>query len=284
MLLLALLSVFFLSLMELFKMKRFAIFGLIGAAILATGCTRIETGEVGVRIGFDKQVKKEELLPGSWNQILIGDVLTFSVKDVQVDVNDLTPLASDNSTIQDFDMAVIYSINPGSVAELWIDKNRGFHAQSNSGDILLMYNYIYQVARNAAYKSSRKYESLKMADNRAQIEAEIREEMVKALGAEQLDGAVNIQQILVRNILPAPNIIESANALVQAQNELKKKQVEVETAKKEAERIAALNANKGAIEYMQAMALMNISEGIRDGKVQTIVVPANFNALMLGRQ
>jgi hypothetical protein len=35
---------------------------------------------------------------------------------------------------------------------------------------------------------------------------------------------------------------------------------------------------------MQAMALMNISEGIRDGKVQTIVVPANFNALMLGRQ
>jgi hypothetical protein len=263
-------------------MKRFAILGLIGAAVFATGCSRIETGEVGVRIGFDKQVKQEELLPGSWNQTVIGDVLTFSVKDVQVDVVDLTPLASDNSTIQDFDMAVIYSINPSTVAELWIDKNRGFHAQSNSGDILLMYNYIYQVARNAAYKSARKYESLKMADNRAQIEAEIREEMVKALSAEKLDGAVNIQQILVRNILPAPNIIESANALVQAQNELKKKQVEVETAKKEAERIAALNANKGAIEYMQAMALMNISEGIRDGKVQTIVVPANFNALMLG--
>jgi hypothetical protein len=263
-------------------MKRFAIFGLIGASIFATGCTRIETGEVGVRIGFDKQVKQEELLPGSWNQTVIGDVLTFSVKDVQVDVVDLTPLASDNSTIQDFDMAVIYSINPNTVAELWIDKNRGFHAQSASGDILLMYNYIYQVARNAAYKSARKYESLKMADNRQQIETEIREEMIKALSAEQLDGSVNIQQILVRNILPAPNIIESANALVQAQNELKKKQVEVETAKKEAERIAALNANKGAIEYMQAMALMNISEGIRDGKVQTIVVPANFNALMLG--
>jgi hypothetical protein len=84
--------------------------------------------------------------------------------------------------------------------------------------------------------------------------------------------------------MPADNIIESANALVQAQNELKKKQVEVETAKKEAERIAALNANKGAVEYMQAMAMINISEGIRDGKVQTIVVPANFNALMLGGQ
>jgi hypothetical protein len=262
-------------------MKRFAIMGILGLAVLATGCTRIETGEVGVRIGFDKQVKQEELLPGSWNQVVIGDVLTFSVKDVQVDVVDLTPLANDNSTIQDFDMAVIYSINPSTVAELWIDKNRGFHAQSKSGDILLMYNYIYQVARNAAYKSARKYESLKMADNRAQIEIEIREEMIKALTDEKLEGSVNIQQILVRNILPATNIIESANALVQAQNELKKKQVEVETAKKEAERIAALNANKGAVEYMQAMAMINISEGIRDGKVQTIVVPANFNALMM---
>jgi hypothetical protein len=265
-------------------MKRIATLGIVAAAILATGCTRIETGEVGIRVGFDKQVKQEELLPGSWNQTVIGDVLTFSVKDVQVDVLDLTPLAADNSTVKDFDMAVIYSINPSTVAELWVDKNKSFHAQSKTGDILLMYNYVFQVARNAAYKSARKYESLKMADNRAQIEMEVREEMIKALAAEKLDTAINVQQILVRNIMPADNIIESANALVQAQNELKKKQVEVETAKKEAERIAALNANKGAIEYMNAMAMINISEGIRDGKVQTIVVPANFNALMLGTQ
>lgn len=265
-------------------MKRFATLGIVAAAILATGCTRIETGEVGIRVGFDKQVKQEELMPGSWNQILIGDVLTFSVKDVQVDVADLTPLASDNSTVKDFDVSVIYSVNPSNVAEMWVDKNKSFHARSKDGDILLMYNYVYQVARNAAYKSARKYESLKMADNRAQIEMEIREEMVKALAAEKLDTGINVQQVLIRNIMPADNIIESANALVQAQNELKKKQVEVETAKKEAERIAALNANKGAVEYMQAMAMINISEGIRDGKVQTIVVPANFNALMLGGQ
>jgi hypothetical protein len=262
-------------------MKRFATLGIVAAAILATGCTRIETGEVGIRVGFDKQVKQEELLPGSWNQTVIGDVLTFSIKDVQVDVVDLTPLASDNSTVKDFDMAVIYSINPSNVAEMWVDKNRSFHARAKDGDILLMYNYVYQVARNAAYKTARKYESLKMADNRAQIEVEVRESMIKALADEKLDASINVQQVLVRNIMPADNIIESANALVQAQNELKKKQVEVETAKKEAERIAALNANKGAVEYMQAMAMINISEGIRDGKVQTIVVPANFNALMM---
>jgi regulator of protease activity HflC (stomatin/prohibitin superfamily) len=262
-------------------MKRILTMGILTAAVLATGCTRIETGEVGVRVGFDKQVKPGELLPGSFNQILIGDVLTFPVKDVSVDVANLTPLASDNSTVKDFDMAVIYSINPTTVAELWTDKNKSFHQGTKDGDILLMYNYIQQVARNSAYKAARKYKSLEMADNRAQIEIDVRDEMVKALTAEKLDTSINIQQVLVRQILPADNIIESANELVKAQNELKKKQVEVETAKKEAERIAALNANKGAVEYMQAMAMINISEGIRDGKVQTIVVPANFNALMM---
>ena len=51
---------------------------------LATGCTRIETGEVGVRVGFDRQIQPGELLPGSFNQTMIGDVLTFPIKDVNV--------------------------------------------------------------------------------------------------------------------------------------------------------------------------------------------------------
>ena len=85
---------------------------LIAAVALATGCTRIETGEVGVRVGFDKQVKPGELLPGSFNQVLIGDVLTFPVKDVNVVLENMTPVAKDNSTMKDFDAVVVYNINP----------------------------------------------------------------------------------------------------------------------------------------------------------------------------
>ena len=66
-------------------MKSFVkIFALIAAVASLQACTRIETGEVGLRVGFDKQVKNEELLPGSFNQTLIGDVLTFPVKEVAV--------------------------------------------------------------------------------------------------------------------------------------------------------------------------------------------------------
>jgi len=248
------------------------------------GCTRIETGEVGVRVGFDKQVKPGELLPGSFNQILIGDVLTFPVKDVNVVLENMTPVAKDNSTMKDVDAVVVYNINPQSVAELYSTKNKAFHAEFK-GDTYVMYNYVVQNARNAIYKAARKYEALDMADNRENMEKIIQEEIQKNLAEEKLDGVITISQVLIRNVVPADSVVESANALVRAKNEYKQKEVEVQTAKKEAERMNALaNQSSASIAYMQAQAALNISEGIKNGKVQTIVVPANFNALMLGGQ
>lgn len=264
-------------------MRSLKVFALLFVLFNIAACTRIETGEVGVRVGFDKQISPGELLPGSFNQTLIGSVLTFPVKDVSVRVEDMTPLAKDNSTMKDFDALVIYSINPQSVSELYVSKNRSFHADHDS-DIYLMYNYVHQTARNAIYKSARKYDALDMNDNRQAIETEVRELMVRSLADEKLDGAVTISQVLVRVILPADSVVASANDLVRAKNEYKQKEVEVQTAKKEAERIAALNANKGAIEYMSAMANMKIAEAIANGKVNTIVIPMDFKGMVnIGR-
>lgn len=259
----------------------FKLSALVAAVALATGCTRIETGEVGVRVGFDKQVKSGELLPGSFNQTIIGDVLTFPVKDVNVVLNDMTPVAKDNSTMKDLDAVVVYNINPTQVSELYSTKNRSFHAEFK-GDTYVMYNYIVQNARNAIYKAARRYEALDMADNRENMERQIQEEINKNLAEEKLDGTITISQVLIRNVVPADSVVESANALVRAKNEYKQKEVEVQTAKKEAERMAALaNNSASSIAFMNAQAALNISEGIKNGKVQTIVVPANFNALMM---
>lgn len=261
-------------------MKRIVTLLAVVGATLLTACTRIETGEVGLRVGFDKQVKNEELLPGSFNQTLIGSVMTFPIKEIAIKVDDLTPLAKDNSTMKDFDLIVTYNINQAQVAEIYNTKNRSFHAVHN-GDTYLMYNYIFNASRNAVYKSSRKYEALDMADNRPAMEVEVKELIQKTLADEKLDGTITISQVLIRNIVPADSVVESANALVRAKNEFKQKEVEVQTAKKEAERMQAL-ANQGSqsIAYMQAQAMMNISEGIKNGRVQTIVVPQDFKGMV----
>jgi len=264
-------------------MKRIATLGILAAAVLATGCTRIETGEVGLRVGFDKQVKTDELLPGSFNQTIIGDVLTFPVKDVNVKLDDMTPIAKDNSTMKDFDAIIIYNLNQSQVAELYNSKSKAFHVK-HDGDTYLMFNYIYNATRNAIYKEARKYEALDMADNRQQMEVAIKEQVQKTLADEKLDGAITVSQVLIRNVVPADSVVESANALVRAKNEYKQKEVEVATAKKEAERMSALS-NQGAqsIAYMNAQAALNISEGIKNGKVQTIIVPSNMTGLMINK-
>lgn len=263
-------------------MNRFVKLSMVIAAVaLTSACTRIETGEVGVRVGFDKQVKPGELLPGSFNQVLIGDVLTFPVKDVNVVLENMTPVAKDNSTMADLDAVVVYNINQSQVAELYSSKNKSFHAE-HKGDVFLMYNYIVQNARNAIYKAARKYEALDMADNRTEMENFIKEEIVRNLAEEKLDGSLNITQVMIRTVVPAPSVVASANELVRAKNELKQKEVEVKTAEAESRRMAALaNNSASSIAFMNAQAALNISEGIKNGKVQTIVVPSNMTSLML---
>jgi regulator of protease activity HflC (stomatin/prohibitin superfamily) len=281
---LVLFSVSFFFLKVLSKMNRYFKLGIVATAVaLTSACTRIETGEVGVRVGFDKQVQPGELLPGSFNQTFIGDVLTFPIKDVNVTLNDMTPVAKDNSTMKDLDAVVVYNINPQQVAELYSTKNRAFHAEMK-GDTYVMYNYIVQNARNAIYKAARKYDALDMADARSEMEKFIQDEIVRNLAEEKLDGTIMISQVLIRNVVPADAVVASANELVRSKNELKQKEVEVQTAKKEAERMAALANNSSAsIAFMQAQAMLNISEGIKAGKVQTIVVPSNFTALMMNK-
>lgn len=251
-------------------MKRIFTLSILAAAVFATGCTRIETGEVGVRVGFDKQVQSGELLPGTFNQTLIGDVLTFPIKDVNVVLENMTPVARDNSTMKDFDAVVVYNINPQTVAELYSTKNKSFHAEFK-GDTYVMYNYVVQNARNAIYKAARKYEALDMADNRTDMENFIKEEIIRNLAEEKLDGSIVISQVMIRNVLPSDTVVESANALVRSKNELKQKEVEVKTAEAESRRMAALaNNSSSSIAFMQAQAMLNISEGIKKDRKSVV--------------
>jgi len=253
-------------------MKRILTLSILAAAVLATGCTRIETGEVGVRVGFDKQVQSGELLPGSFNQSIIGEVLTFPIKDVNVVLENMTPVARDNSTMKDFDAVVVYNINPQQVSELYATKNRSFHAEFK-GDTYVMYNYIVQNARNAIYKASRKYEALDMADARSDMETFIKEEIVRNLAEEKLDGSISISQVLIRNIVPADSVVASANELVKAKNEFKTEEVKVATARKRNE---SMQANPMAIPLLmaeaQADAMRKLPDAIANFKGQTLVI------------
>ncbi|TAJ77660.1 MAG: SPFH domain-containing protein [Gallionellaceae bacterium] len=252
---------------------------LLAVAVLS-GCERIETGEVGLRVGFDKQVNTTELQPGSFNQTVIGSVLTFPVRDIALVLDNMHPQTADNSTLDDMDITVIYSINPAAVGEIYTTKSRAFHTRDESNDIVLMYNYLTTVARSAAYKAAAKHDALKTISARAEIESDTAKYITAALAEEKLDTSLTITKVQVRNIQPAGNIIASANAVITAQNNLKAKQVEVDIARKEAERLSLLSSNGQNVRYMEAKALQDIAEGVKEGKVQSIVVPYDFKGII----
>ena len=267
-------------------MKKNIALTLVAAALLATGCTRIETGTVGLRVDMSKQVQQQELQPGSWNQTVIGEVLVFPVRSIQVAWNNLTPQTADNSTLKDFDVAMVYDINPTSVSDIWTNQSRSFHTyDTKHSDWYLMHNYMSQLLNSATVKAVRKYNALSVADNRQNIEVDVKSFVDQMLKEENLDKAITVSQVRVANATPADDIVASANAAVRAQSDLKTKQVEVEIAKQEAQRIQTLNSNSQAIPYMQAMANMEIAKAVREGKVHTIVVPADFKGMLnVGKQ
>jgi regulator of protease activity HflC (stomatin/prohibitin superfamily) len=257
------------------------LFAIIAIAMSLSACHIVDTGKVGLRVNFDKTIEASERPAGSFNQVIVGTIIDLPIKEISVDVANLTPLASDNSTMADFDVTVVYSINPASVSDLYINKNRSFHSLSEDGEeVFLMHSYLQTTVRNAAYKVARKYEAMKMNDERQAIEAEILAQVKSTLDAEKLGTSVIVSQVQVKSISPSAAVKVSADNLVKAKSDLQAKEVEVNTAKKEAERISALNANAGAIEYMNAQSLALIAQGVADGKVQTIVVPYDFKGIV----
>ena len=250
------------------------------AVMFLSGCTRIETGEVGLRVGFDKQVQLQEILPGTgflgMHQVIVGDILTYPVRDIAVQLDDLHPQTSDNSTLSDFDVTVIYSINPKAVGELYTTKAKSFHALGNDGsDTFLMYNYMVTLARTAAYKAAAKFPAMESVRKRDEIEVETMKAVAEALKNEKLETALTLTKVQVRAIQPAQTIINTANEAIAAQNQLITVTKQVEIAKQEALRQAELS-KPANLEYMRVKAALNISEGVRDGKVQTVLIPHNL--------
>lgn len=258
-------------------MKKLIAFAIMVVAL--TGCSFVDTGEVGLKRNFDKTIDTTEVLAGDFRQTVTGELLHFPIKDVSVEVNDLSPLAKDNSTMSDFDITVVYNLSPSSVSDFFVNKSQAFHKLDDDGRTVLMFEYVKTTARNAVYKTARNYGALEMNDSRAEIEQLIKNEIVETFAKEKLSG-INVSQVQVRAMTPSAAVKASADALVRATNEKATKDQEVQIAEKEAQRIAALSQNKEAIAYMNAQANMEIAYAIREGRVNTIVIPKDFSGIV----
>lgn len=246
--------------------------------VTMTGCTRVETGHVGVRTTFNGSIEPDELGVG-FHQTLIGSVTTYVANEITWKIDNLTPQTKDRSQLEDLDLAYTYSVNPATIADLVV-KYKGRDGIDNQGDRYPLALYVENVVKTATTDVVSKYDALEANEKREEIRNKIRDQAEAMFKEDGLNEAVNIHQVFVKNMQLSKAIMTSANAVIISQNELKTKEFEVQTAKKEAERLVALSNNKANIDYMNAKSLSDIAEGVKAGKVNTIVVPFDFKGIV----
>ena len=145
-----------------------------------------------------------------------------------------------------------------------------------------MATFMKNLVRSAAYSAVGAIPALEVNQekNRQAITDAIRANVLRKLQDEKLEGILTLKSVLIRNLQPAKEIVDSATAVVTRQNELAAKKTEVSIAEEEAKRIAMLNSNSKAIEYMNAQATMEIAKALREGKVHAVVVPYDFKGIV----
>lgn len=260
-------------------MKRFLTLALaICTLALATGCTRIATGEVGLRVDMNRQTLPGELMPGSWNQTLFGDVLEFPVRDVPLGISDAHPITKDNTALGDFDMTAAYSIAETCVSDLWTKKSRTFHG-AHDGHYLLMQNFVQNTLNTATWKAVKQYDALSITDKQTALQEDIQKLVDAEMKLVGYDNCLHINSIQVKSAVPSAELLASAKNAANKANELKAKEAEVAIAEAENRRLAALAGSAANQHVMELENQRIIALAIREGKVNTIMIPTTLTAL-----
>lgn len=218
--------------MQKSRFARFAsILAMTVGALLAAGCSQIDTGNVGVAKTAGK-IDMKEVTPG-WNLTWFASVSEVTTKEVSFGLDNLKPKAKDNLTIEDLDVDVYFQINPTLVAET-VAKYQGDAVRHSdivkggTSDLVVGYSRVSREAREAVYRAVSEFPATSMHTKRAELSDRIRELLQAELSENDKD-VWTITAINVRNLVTDPaiekSIRETADVDMQVARAVKEKEL-----------------------------------------------------------
>lgn len=257
------------------------IFAVVVLALALVGCTSVETGHVGVRVWPNGEIDSREIATG-WAQTVWGDVRHYVANDITWSLNDLRPQTKDKSTLKDLDLTYTYSVVPDKIVDSVV-KYKGRDAVDAAGVYYPLARYIENVMTNATTDVIATYDALEANQNREKIRDEILAQARKTLSSDGFADTIKVQQIFIKNLNLADSIVASATAVITAQNVLKAKEYEVQTASKEAERLTLLAANSKNLDYLKVEVQKSMVEALAQNKNVVYVIPSDLTSFMVGK-
>lgn len=263
-------------------MKKFLKLVVLGLFIsMMAACGRIDTGHTGVRTHWDKTVDSQVVRPGPYMAVT-DTVQQYVTNEVTFEATNLTPQTLDKSYLKDFDFSYTYKVDAPDLPTLVTQfKNRTLVTKDD--DYYPMGLYVDTQIRAAANAAVSQYAAMEANPNRSKIEADIKRIVAAKFKEEGLDNVIHVSQVTVRNIEVDPQLQAAVVRQLNAQTDNKTKDIEIDTAQKEAKRMQMLTENSGGqmyINLLNAQSNAKIAEGIANGRVNTIVVPSDFKGIV----
>jgi len=209
------------------------ILGILFAALM-TGCTQIDTGNIGVEKTLG-QVNKQTMSPGV-HFTLFKSVTEVTAKEMLLPFDDIKPQTSDKITLADLDVDIYMQIDPGKAVDImtrW--PGDVTHERGDDGERIGM-NYVKRQAREAIYTAVSKRSSATIHTERSELAAEVVKALQTDLDESAGKGWFFVRSANVRNLVTDPALEEAIKQAANRNFQIAAKQKEVELARAEAER------------------------------------------------
>lgn len=208
-------------------------FALVVSTLL-TGCGfgTIATGEIGLRTSFDGTLL-EAIVPEGLYTTFVSHVDKYTIKEIPIDLENLTPKAKDNLSLRELDVTVFYRVRKEFIRNLAIKRTGMSAPLANTGVYAPQFVLVQSVARSEIADAVSKHDSLVIHQQRDVLEREVRASMQKNLEASD-PGAFEVTRVVVRQVLTDASIEQAIRNVVAKGKELEAAQLQVEVSRQNA--------------------------------------------------
>ena len=251
---------------------------LVALALVAmTGCTRINSGQVGVEKSFTGEYSKEPVDVGI-HMTILRTLYAYSTREIPVKMENLRPTTKDNTSIlSDLDVEVQYSVNSDKTPVLAV-KYANMHGKSeNDSSTTVPADFLVEKqAKSVVADAVAKFDALEIASKRNELEDIIRKNLQSDLDKND-PGAFIVSRVTISNLLPDVKIQESIRAIAESAN---KKQValnNLEIAKTQAleNKVRSESLDGKILAEKQLEAMVKMGE-----RGNVIIVPMDFKGMI----
>ncbi|CAM0816455.1 lipoprotein [Acinetobacter baumannii] len=194
----------------------------VGMTMAFTGCSKVETGHVGVESVFGK-MKMDELAPGVY-QTITRDLKVISVRETTVPLENIHPKTKDNVSMQEVDMDIRYMIQPNKVADT-LSKLAGDLGANKDGDTVVGERFVKRHALEAVFKATAKYDSSEIHLKRDEIAADVVASLQKSLDKE-MPNTFTIAGASVRALVTDEKLEQAITRAAQIEFDISRKKEE----------------------------------------------------------